>query len=929
MRIGPRSYNILAAALVFAASLLVLAVGLRAAALDLTLHVDDPRADAYLTEFRELEHNATDAYRWSFPAGAIDLNAFARLPVIADLRMTSPRPADEPAAVMRLSRGPWSSPQFDIRGDWRRYQVLVPVSEVQPELSLEAVSFRPDERDRRSLGVALSRLELSVPAGQPQLPNAIAALGTWRILLLVALPLICYSLAVRAALGRRSAPLLGAVAALPGLALAWLQASDPIDAAFIPPTSWLPAALLVCAIVLWLTLRASLLPIERRLRAILDDGRLRPLVVLAAALLTGSVMLIAMPPWEQPDESSHFEFAWLIANHSTWPTPGTSDPRLASIDGGGRALYHQSLYHTLVSLPLRLATNLDLIQQLYVARSVSLLLFVAIVLMAERTVCTLFAPGHVMRWFVPLTLALNPTFANLMTGVNNDVAVVAACTWAVWGAARMLVAGITAWRIAWLVVSVPIAMLCKNTGAALLVLVPLTLTVAYWSARRWRYRWLLGLAAASILGAGLLSLTWGDPGHWYRWGASSASPAVRAARPEAPLGPHTLRIDAVSVPNFEGLSAPVVDGSRFSGGNVTAGAWIWASRPARIWAPGVIFQGRGGSLSGDYREIEVGTQPRFVAFTYPLPQRLMLVQYMAWGVAPGDTQPLEIYIDGAVFVEGAYSESEVPQFDAGTMKYGTWGGKRFTNLIRNGDAEEAWVYLRPQISQLIERYARRSPARLVASLYDPLTTLYLELRDYLPWMVFTSFGAFGGRIFLRDPIWQFLLPGAALVLSFGVLRSLTRIRRLSAPRRRAFVTLGIAAALVWAAVILAHLPVGFPSGIPSSRYGFTMMLPTMIVAAAGWLALWSRERRATAAALLLGMLAVLSVNAVSTIRLFENTVCVRNPGRCLFTPATQPYAAPVAAAVCVLTLGALIVQLVRIMRHSSAPSEPPPRRSTT
>jgi hypothetical protein len=196
-------------------------------------------------------------------------------------------------------------------------------------------------------------------------------------------------------------------------------------------------------------------------------------------------------------------------------------------------------------------------------------------------------------------------------------------------------------------------------------------------------------------------------------------------------------------------------------------------------------------------------------------------------------------------------------------------------------------------------------------------------------MMFTSFGAYGGRIFLRDPTWQYLLPSMAAVVVLGVLRTLARVRSLSAGRQRAFVTLGLATTTVWVAVILAHLPVGFPSGIPSPRYGFTMMLPTMIVACAGWLALWSAQRQVMGATLLLAALAVLMIAAVSTIQLFANTVCVRNPGRCLFTPVPLLVDVPLAVTAIALIAVALLVQYVRVGRRSSAPPKPPPRSSTT
>jgi|GEM_PF-965896 len=877
-------------ALILIATLLILFLGLWSAPLSLAYSVDAPASTAYLNGFRALERNDTSAYRWSYPLAVINLYAFARTPVIIDLRLTSPRPADEPPPALGLARGRWHTSSFDVRGDWRRYQVLLPANANQPEIALLGSTFRPDERDRRSLSMALSRLRLSIPSTMQQLPAGLAMLGPWRLALLLMLPLFVYSSALRLLAYRRDTSrrygfhLAISLGVGVSLAFVWSQASNPISAGLVLNESWIPLILLLAIALLWIAYRPQMMPIEQTIQHLLDTDRTRPWIVVSAACIIGLIMLVAMPPWEHPDESSHFEFAWLIANHPTWPTPGTSDPRLASIAGGGRALFHQPLYHVLISLVLRFVGGLTLVGQLYVARSVSLLLFLATIAMSERSARILFPSGHMLRWLTPLALILNPTFASLMTSVNNDVAVTTVCTLTIWIAVHTLMYGLTWRRILALVATIPLAIACKNTGAITAGIVPFVLIIGFWHQFGWRWRWLLlTLTATSTILMALL-LSWGDPANWYRWGAATQGQVMRITRSEAPLGEHVLRIQSVAIPNFEGLSAPNLLESQISGRHVTVGAWVWASRPAHIWAPGIIYQGREGPLLGDHRYIDVGTQPQFVAFGYDLPPRLMFAHMMAWSVAPDEQTPLDIYFDGMVFAVGTYPTEVPPQYGQSGTAGGIWGGKPFTNLIRNGDAEQGWFYLRPELDRLIARFARRSPSRLIASFADLGTTIRLEATDYLPWMVFTSFGAYGGRIFLRDPLWQSVIPGMAFAILLGIIGGLRKIRRFDAPRQITFTTLGLICLAVWGIILLAHLPVNFPGGLPSPRYGFTIMIPTTLIFICGWLNLWPATYRHSAAVVLLGALLLLSIAAVTTMRLFDTTACAFDPVRCAFSP---------------------------------------------
>jgi hypothetical protein len=199
--------------------------------------------------------------------------------------------------------------------------------------------------------------------------------------------------------------------------------------------------------------------------------------------------------------------------------------------------------------------------------------------------------------------------------------------------------------------------------------------------------------------------------------------------------------------------------------------------------------------------------------------------------------------------------------------------------------EDGWVFLRPQVEQFVSRYARRSLSRVVANTADLRRTAYLELRDYGPWLVFNTFGSFAERIVLRDPLWQYVITGAFVLAAAGVLVHIRRLRHTSGPYRTAYITLGLGSLAVWIAILLAHIPPEFPSGIPSARYGFTVIVPSMLLLAFGWLGLWPERYRSRAAVLLLAGMLLLTITAVDTIRLYGDTVCVRDEPRCAYFPA--------------------------------------------
>jgi len=257
--------------------------------------------------------------------------------------------------------------------------------------------------------------------------------------------------------------------------------------------------------------------------------------LLFLALIRGLLYLSVVPPWEHHDEPTHFEYAWLIANRSALPQRGDYDqdmrrevaasmiehrfPRLHNLgypdlgkDGpiwiGISELGHPPFYYLLAALPLRLVRHSDIPAQLYLARLVSLILYLCSIWVGYRLVGELAAPGHPLRRVVPGTMALLPAYTNLMTAVNNDVGAVVVFALFLWGAVRMIRRGFSWLRLLWLVGTAALCVWTKNTASVAIVLLPLALALALFRQVRKGWLWAGFLAAGVSLVFALF--TWGD-----------------------------------------------------------------------------------------------------------------------------------------------------------------------------------------------------------------------------------------------------------------------------------------------------------------------------------------------------------------------------------------------------------------------------------
>jgi hypothetical protein len=208
----------------------------------------------------------------------------------------------------------------------------------------------------------------------------------------------------------------------------------------------------------------------------------------------GLLYMVIMPPWQHYDEPTHFEYAWLIANRGYIPSLNEADSQMRSdlaesmyrfhfyapgqhldltADNppalGENQRVHPPLYYALVAQPLRLVTRLPLEQQLYVARTLSLILYVLTITAAWRVAVVVVPDEPLIQLTVPLMLLLTPSFADIMTAVNNDVLVNFAAVVLLLGCVLLMSGGVRPSSLALATLALAVGLSTKRTSVILLV----------------------------------------------------------------------------------------------------------------------------------------------------------------------------------------------------------------------------------------------------------------------------------------------------------------------------------------------------------------------------------------------------------------------------------------------------------------------------
>ncbi len=840
----PAARAAIMAVALMAAGFVALIGGASVARPTVALSSDDPRIDGHLVEFRELERNPTDAYRWSWRRGAIVIDGSGGQPLWLRLRLTSPRPADAPPPDLNLERGARSVAQFRLADGWRTYHLLLPPDTQGSErIRLRIATFAPVP-DEPGLGVALSSLAFGVVA-DPWWPwRMLDVLGPMRALLLGSAPLLLALVAMRGL--RRTTPrlrtMLAVLAGGVGAAVAWIAAMYPFETNHVLPAAWFApgsvvGVLLIGLIVARIAAPHRWRPHEARLITWLSRDRHALIAALVVALLQGGLYVAFVPFGRHYDEPAHLEYAWMVTFNDRVIRTTPRQPDLAALVGPRQIIGYPTAYYRIVGTTFRLVDRHDYARQLYLGRMVSLGMFLITIAAGFATMREITAPGSSLRWAVPLTMALLPTFADLMTALSNDVGAITGYSLTLWAATRLICRGITVPRLIACFGAALLAASMKNTAITAPLVALMACTLALQLRWRWRWRWILPAVAVPLICIAVLVIRWDDPMLWYRFSGVNPTTPLRTAAPDAPLGHYALRVQG-SAKGSPAALHPVPRSMLpgLAGETITVGAWLWADRPTTVTTPRLQYDRRDfvTRFAQAAEPTVIGRQPRFVAWQFVVPVFTGSLFYQVDGIVNADDPANTLYLDGAVIAVGAFPVAQAPQFSDDSGRRGTWGGQPFTNLIRSASLEQdggPWIHHR--IEEVFNRFAHLAPSMLMTAATDWDFFYVPMLRDGLPWMVFTLFGAYGWSDVLLEGIWWKWIFWC--IAAIGIIGSIYYIGkyRINDHQRAVVIVLAIPASIVWIGSLSRLFISVMTSPLPFARYAFPVMIITNFVLVVG------------------------------------------------------------------------------------------------
>ena len=593
------------------------------------------------------------------------------------------------------------------------------------------------------------------------------------------------------------------------------------------------------------------------------------LLILFIGLVHGLIYVFVVPPWQHYDEPGHFEYAWIKALH-----PGESVENNIDQDLRDRVLASMvesnffykiygspatdpafqptwvfipqfndpPLYHLIVGIPVRLFPNLDVLTLMYLMRLISTGFLLISIWAAWGAVRELAPPGHILRWMVPLFMALLPGFVDLMTAINNDTAAIAYMSLFFWFSLRLIRRRMNVFDILILIIITTISFFTKENIWTALIFLPVVIFLSVFPVKFRHWAWVL-IAFAIVLVSFAL-FTWGDAAHWYRM--TPQTELTRVDKKSSSASPSTaLQIELIpgevsSRSLWQHL--PVNSMQNITGKSVTIGGWVWASHPTRIATPGLMFFQVTGRSALMHQVIDVGSTPIFVSTIVDIPEnayRVLVV--LSPQIEPVD-DPTTIYYTGLFLGDDTCPHIDTPQFSDLSGSEGVWCEKQITNLIRNGNGYQSGPAIRSTVYQLAQRISSDTEMSLV-SMFGYLTDLKgsnwynLTAAKTLFKTFWASFG--WGQVHLADPWVYRVLAVITLLLIMGAGVFLIRNWVWWVADTSDLLFFSVLFCITgWIIAFLAGMYFGgllLRVVYPVARYAFPVIVPTSFLLCAGWI----------------------------------------------------------------------------------------------
>ena len=599
-------------------------------------------------------------------------------------------------------------------------------------------------------------------------------------------------------------------------------------------------------------------------------------LLVAAGLVHGLIYVWLIPPWQHYDEPGHFEYAWLIAHRQKLPSINDydQDMRLAVgqslietrfFDRGG--LSHPNLtdpsqpiwmgvsqvedppfYYILTALPLYLFQNAPVAWQLYAGRVFTLVFFLMTVYAAYHLIYELSPQSHSLRWLIPLTIVLMPGIVEFMSALNDYPAAIGLFSMWMLVVTRLIKKKWSLGRLIWLLVLSLACLLTQKVVYWIVPILPLVIILAVLPRAKEWMGWVGYLSLVMIIF--IVAFEWNDAAFWLR--RNEQNFASRVTLPQESTFDNALAgklypdqywavPSASSKQGFFQL-VPMETSSELKGKWITLGAWVWADEPISGYSPGINALTQFEDHWFGFEPTEITTSPRFIATTLQVPWEHDRLQIWLRTTSPTITNA-NIYFTGVVMAEGRFPTEAAPKLNE-DGSIGQWGGVRFQNRVRNGLFSQTWPFLRPSVTNIVEKAADSVNPTTISSfialfLDYPGTSWYISSTTD---RIFRTFWAtFGwGHVSLAEVDW---LPRPYLILlvvtALGVAASLVPLGKLFAENKSAVAMVLIAAVIT---TLVAYLygvytmggALRFRAYIPVARYIFPAIIPIVMILSLGW-----------------------------------------------------------------------------------------------
>lgn len=480
------------------------------------------------------------------------------------------------------------------------------------------------------------------------------------------------------------------------------------------------------------------------------------------------------------------------------------------------------VYYWIAALPLRLVPTSDIIFQLHLSRLISLVFYLITIVAAYGIISELTQPENPARWLIPLTLVLMPGFTELMTAVNSDVGAVGFFSLFIWVSIRLIHRGFSILRMAAAILLAAVCFWTKNTAAPAIPLLILPILFSTLRGHRQKIAWaILGVIIPVVI---LTVFTSGDVAFWYQ--PVSQITHTRLASVQAPLGSHVFQLDASSGVNTNNLMQLLSFNQiqKFRGRTITLGYWIWASQPIQYHSP--LVKNDEVTFS---ESINVTQSPTFHAFSMKIPGDTRHLQVIL------DAPPqkgINIYIDGLVLAKGDFTQSGKPAMLDINGHLGTWGGKSIVNPIRNASAEQVWPRPRSMVQSILEKISPLRPNMVLASLSDWQNSRWYYISTAKQ-LFRTFWGQFGwGHIRFNRVVYIILFILTAFSVLGSVIAFWRNRKQIAWP---IFGYLAVAVIGIWGAALIRGIQsIAGSVFIPSARYAYPAIIPTVLLLYVGW-----------------------------------------------------------------------------------------------